>query len=227
MIEDHPIASCWRLMRDDELASLVSSIKDHGLRKEIVLYEGKILDGRNRYRACIAAGVKPVTVNYLGSDPLEYAIDCNRERRHESVAERATAAAKLANLKRGDAATQRSDSPTGESLVSREEAAKKLGVSGSSIDRARAVLAKGTPEVIEQMSKGEITVNEAFENVKKGRPIAEKSILREGLVLAKRAMSLLMRIEKDDKLRFDGFKHVHAQIEIIYPRLKNYNHKDN
>jgi hypothetical protein len=53
----------------------------------------------------------------------------------------------------------------------------------------------------------------------------EASLPREGVVQAKRAMSLLMRIEKDDKLRFDGFKHVHAQIEIIYPRLKNYNHK--
>ncbi len=80
----------------------------------------------------------------------------NRERRHETLAERATAAAKLANLKHGG---DRSKTPIGvlkeKPLVTVEEAAKKLGVGSGSVDRARAVLAKAEPEIVEKMSKGE------------------------------------------------------------------------
>jgi hypothetical protein len=35
-----------------------------------MLYEGKILDGRNRYNACIAAGVEPRYIDYEGHDRL-------------------------------------------------------------------------------------------------------------------------------------------------------------
>jgi hypothetical protein len=42
---------------------------------------------------------------------------------------------------KGDIASQRHGSPIGEPLISREEAAKKLNVGTSSVDRARQVLA--------------------------------------------------------------------------------------
>jgi hypothetical protein len=47
-------------------------------------------------------------------------------------------------------------------MVSVPEAAKLLGVGKGSVDRARAVLAKAEPEVVEKMAKGEITVNAAW-----------------------------------------------------------------
>ena len=42
-------------MRDD----LVGDIRKNGLLTSITLHEEKILDGRNRYRACQAAGIQP------------------------------------------------------------------------------------------------------------------------------------------------------------------------
>ncbi|MDA1348600.1 MAG: DNA methyltransferase [Chloroflexi bacterium] len=93
-IEFHEIADIWSLLGDAELALLAANIKQHGLLDPICLYEGKILDGRNRYRACAIAGVEPVTRLFGGSyeAAVEFALAVNRDRRHADPSMRAAAA---------------------------------------------------------------------------------------------------------------------------------------
>src|SRR5262249_52951156 len=68
--EVHPLAATYPPMNKEELEALAADIKARGLLRPILLYEGMILDGRNRYAACELAGVEPRSVEYEGDDPL-------------------------------------------------------------------------------------------------------------------------------------------------------------
>lgn len=73
MLEFHPAASQLPLMDGTAFDRLVESIRGGGLLHPIVICDDKILDGRNRYRACLAAGVEPDFVYFEATDPAEIA----------------------------------------------------------------------------------------------------------------------------------------------------------
>ena len=96
---DHPLAAVFPMMETKDREELVQDILRHGLREPILLFEGKILDGRNRYRACQEAGVEPSFEMYEGNDPLAYIVSANLRRRHLDTGQRAMVAARLATLR--------------------------------------------------------------------------------------------------------------------------------
>src|SRR5262245_59315516 len=77
----------------------MDDIKSNGLNYPIVVYEGLILDGRNRYRACIEAGLTPRFVQYCDSDPAGFVISANIHRRHLTSKERRELISKLLKAK--------------------------------------------------------------------------------------------------------------------------------
>jgi len=52
-LEYHPLANLFPLLGETEVQTLSDDIRNNGLNVPITMYEGKILDGRNRYAACI------------------------------------------------------------------------------------------------------------------------------------------------------------------------------
>ena len=83
----HPLANTDRMMTDAEFEGLKASIKANGIREPIKLFEGKILDGRNRHKAALAVGHKFVPANFVEfpgtyADAKKYVDDTNVHRRH-------------------------------------------------------------------------------------------------------------------------------------------------
>jgi hypothetical protein len=89
----HPLANIFPLLDCGELAAQADDIRINGLREPIVLFEGAILDGRNRYRACAEAGIDARLETYDGNDPLAYVVSLNLKRRHLDESQRAMVAA--------------------------------------------------------------------------------------------------------------------------------------
>jgi hypothetical protein len=66
----HPLADVLGPVTEGaEFDRLVADVAKHGLHNEITLYQGKILDGRNRYRWCLAAGVEPRFKQFTATIP--------------------------------------------------------------------------------------------------------------------------------------------------------------
>lgn len=82
-MEFHRIAAIFPLLKDDDLQLLADSIKADGLQHQIVTFENKILDGRNRYRACQLAGVDPTFKPWMGTatEAIDFVWRENRLRR--------------------------------------------------------------------------------------------------------------------------------------------------
>ena len=87
------------MMNGEEFDNLVSDIKKRGLLEPVWLTPaGVLLDGRNRARACEAAGVNIKTRIYTGGDPVGFVVSMNLTRRHLTTGQRAMLALEVEQL---------------------------------------------------------------------------------------------------------------------------------
>jgi hypothetical protein len=92
----HPLAGVYRLLEGAELEALAADIRVNGLHYPIVVYgePPAILEGRNRYRACLRAGVEATWQRFEGEAVAAkaFVISRNTMRRHDSGYEQAKTA---------------------------------------------------------------------------------------------------------------------------------------
>jgi N6-adenosine-specific RNA methylase IME4 len=153
----HPFANLFPLIDGVEFEEFVADVRQcGGVREPIVLYEGKILDGRNRYRGSLQAGTPCPMRVYDGDDPLSFVISLNLKRRHLDESQRAMVAAKLATLAHGQRQTGKFAA-----LPTQAEASALLNVAERSVRSAAVVRDHGAPELQHAVDRGEVAVSTA------------------------------------------------------------------
>lgn len=177
----HPVAALFPFITGEAFREFVEDIRVNGQREPVVLDEsGRLLDGRNRARACQVLGIDVRETRYTGDDAEAWIISHNIHRRHLTESQRAMVAAKLANLRKGGRDGSRTDPPIGGSpdapvsKVATADAAKALNVSPRSVDRARQIRDHGTPELQADVETGALTVNKAEEIIRAANKQPEK-----------------------------------------------------
>jgi ParB-like chromosome segregation protein Spo0J len=160
-MEFHPLANAFPLMEGAEFDELVDSIRERGQLEKILVYEEMILDGRNRYRACKAAGVTPYSETFEGTpaEARDHVVDANLRRRHLDASQRALIAARLATL--GHGGDRRSERAANLPVPTQAEAADRLNVSERSVRDAVKVRDHGAPELVAAVERGDVPVSRA------------------------------------------------------------------
>ncbi len=93
-LRPHPLADELPAMSELEYEALKQDIGRNGLRQPIVLFEGRILDGRHRHRACVELGIdlRPASFEeFRGTeaDARRRVASANLMRRHLSKSQKA------------------------------------------------------------------------------------------------------------------------------------------
>jgi len=178
----HPYCAALPEQTKREFSDLCADVRKQGrLLNPVVLFEGQILDGRHRYRACIETGVAVVTRDFdpeRDGDPLAFvtssmthrnltpgqraaiavelaAFEDERERARERQAHGKTAPGKTLPASRREALKREGETT--------ERAAKLTGASGRAVSRTARIKTEGDPALFAAVKDGRITPNEAEE----------------------------------------------------------------
>ena len=177
----HPAAEIFPMLNAEELDALALDIKANGLQQPIVMWEGLLLDGRNRLAACAICGVEPSFKQYEGNSPVTFVISANIKRRQLDASQRACVAVEIEPMfaveakKRYDETVGRPSKQSEANLPqikskrkdqARDHAAKVVSVSPRMMQYAKEIEVKN-PEAFERIKAGTIKVSEVQQEMKK------------------------------------------------------------
>jgi len=186
-VEYHKIADLFPMMSNEEYKSLVDDIRQNGQMEPIIIYEDKILDGRNRYKACLELGLKPKMIDFNGNNPLSFVISKNLKRRHLTASQQAVIALEVLPMLEEEAKKRQYAGvnqysrevalvPQGSNGKSRDKAAELFGIGKRYISDAKMISQKA-PEMLDEIRSGEKTIKEAVKEVKRAEVLEKRKEL--------------------------------------------------
>ncbi len=162
----HPLCTLFPRMSGAEFSALVEDIRANGLRTPITLHDGLILDGGNRYRACIEAGIEPTFAQFDGASLVGFVLSANLRRRHMTAGQQAAIVASAQDWAKaqshgGNRKSDQVDTCPLETIAGRAAAS---GVSTKTQQRADKV-AKADPELAKAVGHGDVPLTDAVAQV--------------------------------------------------------------
>lgn len=196
----HELANIFPLIEGEEFDKLVDDIQANGLLNPIVLYEGKILDGRNRFNACQQAGVQPLFVEYDGDEPDAYVIALNVRRRHLKQQQIDQYLVEFQEWRRG-----KPNSDHGLNL-NQQEFAKQNNTTTKSLHRATTIKNKGDDSVIAGVKDGSISQRSAVDIVTLPKEQQQEIVAKGEDEILKMAMQIRKDRSAENKQKRDELK---------------------
>jgi len=171
--EQHPLSAKFSRMTPEAINAMADDIKSNGLQHSILLFDGKVLDGWNRYQACLIAGINPRTTVFRGKDPASIVISENIHRRHDMTAgQRALLVVEI----REYAPHGKPKGATVAPLATVAEMAEEAGTGERVVQQAKVVEANGTDTLKEAVRDGDIPVHKAAAVAKKPKAQQAKAL---------------------------------------------------
>jgi len=171
LMQLHPLCTLFPRITGYDFECLKTDIKENGLRTPISTYQGMILDGGNRYAACIDIGINPTFEEFVGDNISAFVITSNLHRRHLTPGQQAALVACVQDWDRarkagGNGSNQHKEQivTNGTLLDTTKSRAKQSGTSINTQRKADAV-AKANPVLAAKVARGETSLNEATREV--------------------------------------------------------------
>lgn len=187
----HELSNLFPLMDEDsdELRRLAEDIKANGLLEPIVVLDGLVLDGRNRYRACQLAGVRLTEDHVIqfeeyfpDTDPFQFVMAKNLQRRQLTTSQRAALGEEVFKWLAVHLLSPRENGASSIEDVGKEIdqryglAASLTQVSAKSVERAVSVL-NADPGLHKEVRAGKTNLHQATEAVKQRKKEAKASLM--------------------------------------------------
>jgi hypothetical protein len=164
--ELHPLCTLFPRLVGMEFLSLRDDIKANGLRQPIVLHGELILDGGNRYRACLEAGIEPAFEQFHGGSVVAFVLSQNLHRRHLSAGQQAAIVSSAQDWAKAQphGGDRRSEQGATLHLARAQDRAAQSGASIRTQKMADKV-AKADPALAKRVAHGEVSLLAAVKQV--------------------------------------------------------------
>jgi len=174
--ELHPLCTLFPRLAQAELESLANDILANGLREPITLHEGRILDGGNRYSACLLAGVEPVFREFDGGNLVSFVLSANLHRRHLSAGQQAAIVASAQDWAQAQTVGNPGFKSQSCNLAPLQTTAQRAAESGASVRTQKMAdkVAKADPELAREVAHGTKSLPQAVEELTGKRPGAKQ-----------------------------------------------------
>ena len=129
-------------------ARLLASIRAHGLRRPIVVWRGRVIDGLHRLKACLEAGVEPrYEVLDDDADPFQYLAGVNIPHRDMTQNDKARLAYDMSQYSKPGRPRATEENSAHVRNLTQGEAAELVGVSKRLVSDASRVLSEDSNAV--------------------------------------------------------------------------------